>query len=52
MATVELRGVRKRFGNQDVIRGVDLHIDDGEFCVFVGPSGCGKSTLLRLVAGL
>jgi len=52
MATVELRGVHKRFGNQDVIRGVDLRIDDGEFCVFVGPSGCGKSTLLRLVAGL
>ena len=52
MATVELRGVHKRFGAQDVIRGVDLHIEDGEFCVFVGPSGCGKSTLLRLVAGL
>ena len=35
-----------------VIHGIDLEVDDGEFCVFVGPSGCGKSTLLRMVAGL
>ena len=35
-----------------VIHGVDLQVEDGEFCVFVGPSGCGKSTLLRMVAGL
>ena len=52
MAALELRGVRKSFGNVDVIHGVDLSIADGEFVVFVGPSGCGKSTLLRLVAGL
>jgi len=51
-ASVELRGVHKRFGAQHVIRGVDLQIEAGEFCVFVGPSGCGKSTLLRLLAGL
>ena len=52
MAAVTLRGVTKSFGETPVIRGVDLDIADGEFCVFVGPSGCGKSTLLRLVAGL
>src|SRR5689334_1674267 len=52
MAGLALRGVKKSFGDVPVIRGVDLDIADGEFCVFVGPSGCGKSTLLRLVAGL
>ncbi|MFO1068086.1 MAG: sn-glycerol-3-phosphate ABC transporter ATP-binding protein UgpC [Geminicoccaceae bacterium] len=52
MAGVTLQGVKKRFGEVEIIKGVDLAIDEGEFCVFVGPSGCGKSTLLRLVAGL
>ena len=52
MASIRLRGVQKSFGKTDVIKGIDLDIEDGEFCVFVGPSGCGKSTLLRLVAGL
>ena len=52
MARVELREIRKSFGETEVIHGVDLEIEDGEFCVFVGPSGCGKSTLLRLIAGL
>ena len=52
MAGLALRKVRKSFGSVEVIRGVDLDIADGEFCVFVGPSGCGKSTLLRMVAGL
>jgi lactose/L-arabinose transport system ATP-binding protein len=52
MSGLQLRGVRKSFGEVDVIHGVDLDINDGEFVVFVGPSGCGKSTLLRLVAGL
>lgn len=49
---VELKGISKRFGRNEVIRDVDLAIEDGEFCVIVGPSGCGKSTLLRLIAGL
>ena len=52
MADVRLKGVNKRFGSVQVIKAVDLDIEDGEFCVFVGPSGCGKSTLLRMVAGL
>jgi ABC-type nitrate/sulfonate/bicarbonate transport system ATPase subunit len=52
MATVELRNVRKQFGNHEVIHGIDLLIQDHEFIAFVGPSGCGKSTLLRMIAGL
>jgi len=52
MARVELRGVKKSYGSVDVIKGIDLVINHGEFCVFVGPSGCGKSTLLRMISGL
>jgi lactose/L-arabinose transport system ATP-binding protein len=52
MSGVVLQKVVKRFGEAQVIHGVDLTVEDGEFCVFVGPSGCGKSTLLRMVAGL
>ena len=52
MADIELKSIAKSYGKVSVIRDVDLHIRDGEFCVFVGPSGCGKSTLLRMVAGL
>jgi len=52
MSGVSLEGAIKRYGEVQVIHGVDLEIDDGEFCVFVGPSGCGKSTLLRMIAGL
>ena len=52
MSGVKLRNVIKRYGDTQVIHGVHLDVEDGEFCVFVGPSGCGKSTLLRMVAGL
>jgi lactose/L-arabinose transport system ATP-binding protein len=52
MSGVTLERVIKRYGDVQVIHGVNLAIEDGEFCVFVGPSGCGKSTLLRMVAGL
>jgi multiple sugar transport system ATP-binding protein len=52
MANVSLKNARKSFGTVEIIKGVDLSISDGEFCVFVGPSGCGKSTLLRMIAGL
>ena len=52
MATVQLKQVRLRFGDTEIIKGIDLTIQDQEFTVFVGPSGCGKSTLLRLIAGL
>ncbi len=52
MADIQLSSVRKAFGSTEVLHGVDIDIEDGEFVVFVGPSGCGKSTLLRLIAGL
>jgi len=52
MSGVTLKNVIKKYGDVQVIHGIDLDIEDGEFCVFVGPSGCGKSTLLRMVAGL
>jgi len=47
-----VRGVKKAFGSNPILRGVDVEIPEGAFAVLVGPSGCGKSTLLRLVAGL
>ena len=52
MDALTLKAVTKSFGTVDVIKGVDLTVQEGEFCVFVGPSGCGKSTLLRIIAGL
>ena len=52
MASVEVSNVRKSFGASEVIHGVSIRVEDGEFAILVGPSGCGKSTLLRMVAGL
>ena len=52
MSSIKLNAVEKWFGDVQVIKGVDLEIEEGEFVIFVGPSGCGKSTLLRMIAGL
>ncbi|MES2665515.1 MAG: ATP-binding cassette domain-containing protein [Pseudomonadota bacterium] len=52
MGALDLKNITKSFGTTEVIKGVDLTVNEGEFCVFVGPSGCGKSTLLRIIAGL
>jgi multiple sugar transport system ATP-binding protein len=52
MARIQLKSVAKSYGAVEVLRNIDLDIQDGEFVVLVGPSGCGKSTLLRMIAGL
>ena len=52
MATVTLSNIEKSYGDVHIIKGVNLQVEDHEFCLFVGPSGCGKSTLLRMIAGL
>ena len=52
MASVTIQAAKKRFGDVEILHGVDIDIDDGSFTVLVGPSGCGKSTLLRMIAGL
>ena len=52
MANLNLKNVKKTYDKTEVIHGVDLDVNSGEFIVFVGPSGCGKSTLLRMIAGL
>ncbi|MFQ5957712.1 MAG: ABC transporter ATP-binding protein, partial [Candidatus Brocadiales bacterium] len=52
MASVRLEGVAKRFGDTEIIHGIDLTVEDKEFFTLVGPSGCGKSTILNIIAGL
>ncbi|HSQ09859.1 MAG TPA: ATP-binding cassette domain-containing protein, partial [Burkholderiaceae bacterium] len=52
MASIEFSDVRKSYGSNQVVQGITLTVNNGEFVVLVGPSGCGKSTLLRMVAGL
>ncbi|AHB03386.1 N-Acetyl-D-glucosamine ABC transport system ATP-binding protein [Brucella ceti TE28753-12] len=52
MGSLQLKSVHKRYGAQEVLKDINLEVNDGEFIIFVGPSGCGKSTLLRSIAGL
>ncbi|MFL6811093.1 MAG: ABC transporter ATP-binding protein, partial [Bradyrhizobium canariense] len=52
MAALSIRSLSKRYANLEVLKGIDLDIESGEFTVLVGPSGCGKSTLLNIIAGL
>src|ERR1700710_1407394 len=52
MATLSLSGVRKKFGVVEVLKNIDIELEDGGFLVLLGPSGCGKSTLLSIIAGL
>ena len=52
MGSIELSAIEKWYNEAQVIKGIDLQIQAGEFIIFVGPSGCGKSTLLRMIGGL
>jgi multiple sugar transport system ATP-binding protein len=52
MGALSIRNVRKSYGTQDILKGINIEVEDGEFLILVGPSGCGKSTLLSMIAGL
>ena len=52
MAQLSIRDVRKNYGQVDILKGIDIEVEAGEFLILVGPSGCGKSTLLSMIAGL
>ncbi len=52
MGSITLNKINKSFGDTEVLKNIDLEINDGEFLILVGPSGCGKSTLMNLIAGL
>jgi len=52
MASLEIAGIHKRYGDHEILKGIDIAVEAGEFLVLVGPSGCGKSTLLNIIAGL
>jgi multiple sugar transport system ATP-binding protein len=52
MTPLSIRAIRKMFGKNEILKGIDLEVAGGEFIILVGPSGCGKSTLLNMVAGL
>ncbi len=52
MSAISLNTLRKSYDGHEIVHGIDLDIEEGEFVVFVGPSGCGKSTLLKMIAGL
>ena len=50
--SLEIKGIRKTFGKDEILKGVDLNIKKGEFFSILGPSGCGKTTILRMIAVL
>ena len=52
MGALSIRNVRRSYGSVQILKGIDVEVDAGEFLILVGPSGCGKSTLLNIIAGL